>query len=292
MSHYGDNDDDHDHVYNGRGGSNHRSWSPDHYSGGSGPRAPYAAGAMPSPSQFEPHAPFYAPYPPPPPNQRTLQVPYPPQHRPRSVPPPGSGTLLPRPRNTRRRDSYPSEPDSDSESHRPHSPLAKARHVLEQSFTSSTSGLGVGVLGAIVGGLAAREASEAAGKKGGSHHHSKDNKGALISTIVGAAVGGLGANAIEKRLELSRRKTKTEQEMWEKKWGRLEENSDRKGGDDRDSRDSRDSRELRDAEEGWGRRARRGSDYTSGEESDYEEERRRRAAAAARARSHEVRDRR
>jgi len=286
MSHYGGNDDDHDHVYNSRGGSNHRSWSPDHYSGGAGPRAPYAAGAIPSPSQFEPHAPFYAPYPPPPPNQRTLQVPYPPHHRPRSVPPPGSGALLHAPRNTRRRDSYPSEPDSDSESHRPNSPLAKARHVLEQSFSSSTSGLGVGVLGAIVGGLAAREASEAAGKKGGGHHHhSKDNKGALISTIVGAAVGGLGANAIEKRLELSRKKTKTEQDAWEKKWGREEGNGNRKRGDDRDSR------ELRDAEEGRGRRGRRGEDYSSGEDSDYEEDRRRRAAAATRARSHDVRDR-
>lgn len=41
-----------------------------------------------------------------------------------------------------------------------------------------------------------------------------------MSTIVGAAVGGLGANALEKRIEKSRSKTKDEQGRWEKKWGR------------------------------------------------------------------------
>ncbi|KAK0639417.1 hypothetical protein B0T16DRAFT_243631 [Cercophora newfieldiana] len=255
MSHYGDNNDDH--GYYGHHDSHARSWSPDRYSGNSGPR-------IPPPSQFEPHTPFYAPPMPGPGPRGTLQVP-PGYHRPRSVPPPGS-----RPRSSRR-DSYPSEGESDSDSHRhrPNSPLSKAKHVLEHSFSSSTSGLGVGVLGAIVGGLAAREASEAAGKKGG-HHHDKNNKGALISTIVGAAVGGLGANAIEKRLEMSRQKTKGEQEAWERKWGEGPQ-AGRKRDGDRDR-----ERELRDVEEGRGRSGRRGSrEYTSGEDSEWEGERRR-----------------
>ncbi|KAL2140822.1 hypothetical protein VTI28DRAFT_3220 [Corynascus sepedonium] len=94
----------------------------------------------------------------------------------------------------------------------------KARDLLSSNFTPSTSGLGVGVLGAIVGGLAAREASEAvassssSSKKGTAHGHGKgkgrerdrNNHQHLISTVVGAAVGGLGANAIEKRLEEGR----------------------------------------------------------------------------------------
>jgi len=76
------------------------------------------------------------------------------------------------------------------------------------------------VLGAIVGGLAAREASE---HVGGDHSHHKgkktNNHQQLISTIVGAAVAGLGANAIEKRLEVSRKKTGKAQEEWERKFG-------------------------------------------------------------------------
>ncbi|KAK4118727.1 hypothetical protein N657DRAFT_330091 [Parathielavia appendiculata] len=88
------------------------------------------------------------------------------------------------------------------------SPLDKARSLLSSNLTTSTSGLGVGVLGAIVGGLAASEAAH-------HHSHAHDHKRRggygddyerakhlhLISTVVGAAVGGLGANAIEKKIE-------------------------------------------------------------------------------------------
>ncbi|KAH6848274.1 hypothetical protein B0I37DRAFT_406041 [Chaetomium sp. MPI-CAGE-AT-0009] len=70
----------------------------------------------------------------------------------------------------------------------PHSPLYnKAQALLASTFTPSTSGLGVGVLGAIVGGLAAREASEAiAGKdrdrdaRASSHHGHGHHHGALV----------------------------------------------------------------------------------------------------------------
>ncbi|KAK0613605.1 hypothetical protein B0T14DRAFT_591474 [Immersiella caudata] len=264
-----DYDHDHGHGHHGHHDSHNRSWSPDRYSGGA--RRP-----SPGSPQMEPHVPLYPPpnpamyYSAPRGSNGPLQVPpYPPHHhRPRSVPPhnPNSGTLL------RRRSSagYPSdsEPDSASSTHRPHSPLSKAKHVLEHSFSSSTSGLGVGVLGAIVGGLAAREASGAASKKGGHHGHGgggKNDKGALISTIVGAAVGGLGANAIEKRLEASRKKTKGEQEAWEKKWGK-------------ESGNERERERERDLEEGRGRR------YESGEDSEWEDERRRRRRSYERGR--------
>ncbi len=45
-------------------------------------------------------------------------------------------------------------------------------------------------------------------------------------------MGGLGANAIEKRLELSRQKTKVEQEGWERKYGK----------DEKDGKEGRDGR--------------------------------------------------
>jgi outer membrane lipoprotein SlyB len=85
------------------------------------------------------------------------------------------------------------------------------------------------VLGAIVGGLAAREASEAVSNShhGGGHHHhhghgheKRDDKGALLSTIVGAAVGGLGANAIEKKLE--DRRSASREKDWERDRDRRE----------------------------------------------------------------------
>lgn len=137
----------------------------------------------------------------------------------------------------------------------------------------------MGVLGAIVGGLAAREASEAAAKKG--HHGSgKETKGQLISTIVGAAVGGLGANAIEKRLEMSRKKTNKEQEAWEKKWGKDS------GSEGRRSGERERERELKDVEEGRGRRrgGSRGSVYEhgSGEDSDWEDLGKRRRSVSRR----------
>ncbi|KAK3293505.1 uncharacterized protein B0H64DRAFT_376407 [Chaetomium fimeti] len=69
--------------------------------------------------------------------------------------------LAPRDRRDRRhRDHHHRHGRSNSHS-KSRSPLHKAHSLLSNTFTPSTSGLGVGVLGAIVGGLAAREASEA-----------------------------------------------------------------------------------------------------------------------------------
>ncbi|KAK3387724.1 hypothetical protein B0H63DRAFT_164409 [Podospora didyma] len=211
-----------------------RDVSPDFHSGGS---IPYASGALPvrsaSPYGQQQHTPFYAP--PPATGGDTLRVPRDrDSRRPRSVPPPDSALLVP---HRGRRDSYSNssvdedhDDEKDRDRRRANSPMSKARHVLQTTFSQSTSGLGVGVLGAVIGGLAAREASEKArqsqqghhGRGGGSSssHSKKDDHAALISTILGAAVGGLGANAIEKRVEKSRKKTKGEQVDWEKRWGR------------------------------------------------------------------------
>ncbi|ROW12955.1 hypothetical protein VPNG_04760 [Cytospora leucostoma] len=102
----------------------------------------------------------------------------------------------------------------------PRDPVDKARHVIENTFSSSNSGLGVGVLGAIVGGLIAREASEATAHISRGHGHHGSDKAPLVSALVGAAVGGLAANALEKRIEVTRAKTAEDEDAWEEKWDR------------------------------------------------------------------------
>lgn len=102
---------------------------------------------------------------------------------------------------------------------------------MDSTFTDSTTGLGVGVLGALVGGLAAREAVDlTSNQRGGRRHRAHDShdddaehrRNQLISTVVGAAVGALGANAVEKRIETRRARDEVQQEKWEKKWRRPE----------------------------------------------------------------------
>lgn len=98
--------------------------------------------------------------------------------------------------------------------------MKKAQQVFNHTFSNSNSGLEIGILGAIVGGLIAREASEATTHRSRGHGSSGSDKGPLISTIVGAAVGGLAANALEKRIEVARVKTAEKEDAWERKWGR------------------------------------------------------------------------
>lgn len=135
----------------------------------------------------------------------------------RSLPPPA--------RRRSRRDRHRS-PSTSSRDEDPgnQDPVRKAHGLIKGAFSNTTSGLGVGVLGAIVGGLVAREASESAThEKGRSHrrrsYHDQERT-RLLSTVLGAAVGGLGANAIEKRIEKFRDKGPNKQEDWEKKWHR------------------------------------------------------------------------
>ncbi|KAK0705403.1 hypothetical protein B0H67DRAFT_675159 [Lasiosphaeris hirsuta] len=192
------------------------------------PRRPDARHSAP---YFTPTGP---PYPP-----STLQIPAQQAntHRPRSVPPPGVALVRNHSHTHRpRRDSREDDSDSEDGDRSTTTTRSKARHVLENTFSQSTSGLGVGVLGAIVGGLAAREASER-GSHGHGHggHHRKEGKGVLISTIVGAAVVGLGANAIEKRVERRRREKREEEGRGRKEGGGFH-GSDAEGFERRRSR--------------------------------------------------------
>ncbi|KAI0394588.1 hypothetical protein F5Y17DRAFT_427290 [Xylariaceae sp. FL0594] len=122
--------------------------------------------------------------------------------------------------------------DSDENRIRSKSHIDKARKAVGSHFTDSPTGIGVGVLGAVLGGLAAREVADSHFKGSGRdddddhhhhhhhhHHHEKERKrNQLISTLVGAAVGALGANAIEKRIENHRVRDEAKQEKWERKW--------------------------------------------------------------------------
>ncbi|KAI1451408.1 hypothetical protein F4805DRAFT_103356 [Annulohypoxylon moriforme] len=140
-----------------------------------------------------------------------------PRSRPRSLPPPVEYRR--RSRGRRKERGYNKEGDSDdSDDGRARTPIEKTRNFVDNTFSDTTAGLSIGVLGALVGGLAAREAVDATGKRN-SHHDDTDHKrNQLIGTVVGAAVGALGANAVEKRLEVHREKEKIKQEKWERKF--------------------------------------------------------------------------
>ncbi|KAI5923814.1 hypothetical protein F4810DRAFT_195052 [Camillea tinctor] len=129
----------------------------------------------------------------------------------------------PQPRRSPRRSSGSSARD------REHTPVGRTRHFVDSTFTDSRAGIGVGVLGALVGGLAAREATSKLGSnesgkgKGRRRHHSDADRRnhQILGAVVGAAVGALGANAVEKRIERERERERgREQADWERKWGR------------------------------------------------------------------------
>lgn len=170
----------------------------------------YAAGAMP---YDRPESLLY-----PPPNVSSASLRpegsevRPSRGRPRSLPP---AARRPSRRHQERSPSITSRESED--------PVRKAHGIFKGTFSKSTSGLGVGVLGAIVGGLVAREASEATTRPkshGRRRSYHEQERARLLSTVLGAAVGGFGANAIEKRIELAREKNAEKEEAWEKKWHR------------------------------------------------------------------------
>ncbi|KAK5636521.1 hypothetical protein RRF57_012233 [Xylaria bambusicola] len=137
--------------------------------------------------------------------------------RPRSLAPPTDS-----PQDRTRERKY----DSDSDDGKARSPLEAAKRFVDNTFTNSTTGLGVGVLGALVGGLAAREAVDLTSNRDkqqkGHNDDAEHKRNQLIGTVVGAAVGALGANAVEKRIETRRARGEREQEKWERKWRRPE----------------------------------------------------------------------
>ncbi|KPM34551.1 hypothetical protein AK830_g12017 [Neonectria ditissima] len=242
-----------------------RDPSPGHFSGGGGGppgNAPYNApyerpnsgppingppfNGPPPPPPPPPGAPPYVStprvndaYPPRPPSPRETMTLEPPAAniRPRSVPPPNTSMI----RRTRSRSSSTSSSDSDrrrsrgsrSRSHRGKdrerspSPISRARNAVEDNFSNSATGIGAGLLGAVVGGLVAREANDAANRK---KHKSKgyreadgEDRTRMVSTILGAVAGGLASNAIANRVEDSRDRDRARQYEWERRYGREED---------------------------------------------------------------------
>lgn len=96
------------------------------------------------------------------------------------------------------------------------------RGQLENAFDTSGRGLGVGIAGAVIGGLAGREFG---------------NKNRQRDVILGALVGGLGANAAENQYHRwkdgKEREVKRDEGRWEEKW------DGRDSGRDSDIRRSR-----------------------------------------------------
>lgn len=139
--------------------------------------------------------------------------------RPRSLPPPPPYDA------PRRRRRSPSSSSSSSSECLP----GRVRGVVKDNFTDSRSGLGVGILGALVGGIVAHEVSHTAvrtrdkkapgGRSRKSDLVAASEKGSKFATLAGAVVGGLGANAMEKRFEDSRRRDKLTRDDWVRKWG-------------------------------------------------------------------------
>ncbi|KAJ4162389.1 hypothetical protein NW754_013820 [Fusarium falciforme] len=194
-----------------------RDFSPDNYSGGApapNPNNPGAQGQGPPP----PGAPPYA-------STSRLDEQY------GAAPPRDRMTLEPPPPFSRAR------PLAES--------LSRARGAVEDNFSNSATGIGAGLLGAVVGGLVAREASDAATRhkhKTRGYDDENENRTRLVSTILGAVAGGLGANAIANRVEDSRDRDRRRQLDWERERSYVREEEmpryDRRRSGDRD-RDSR-----------------------------------------------------
>ncbi|KAI1404110.1 hypothetical protein F4819DRAFT_448694 [Hypoxylon fuscum] len=204
-----------DHYSRGRA-SHHHGRSPDYKSGGNYPTSYEEARQLTNERDMA-----YGGAPPPKlltyesQSSSNLQVPES-RSRPRSLPPPVEYRRSSRGRRSEIR--YDRDDDSEDSDGRSRTPVDKARHFVDDKFSNSTAGLGVGVLGALVGGLAAREAVDATRKHDNRHRGSDYKRNQLIGTMVGAAVGALGANAVEKRLEVHREKDRIKQEKWERKY--------------------------------------------------------------------------
>ncbi|KAM0554666.1 hypothetical protein ACHAPJ_006735 [Fusarium lateritium] len=229
-----------------------RDFSPDNYSGGA--PNPQQQGGPPPPG-----APPYAstsrlddPYggAPPPRDRMTLEPPeY--QNRPRSVPP--NTAVVRRTRSRSRAPSDDEDYDDRRSRNRSPSPITRARNVVDENFSHSASGIGAGLLGAVVGGLVAREATEAATRrkhKTRGYEDENEDRTRLVSTILGAVAGGLGANALASRVEDSRERDKRRQLDWEHERSYVREEEmpryERRRSEDRDRDDDRRDRDRYD----------------------------------------------
>jgi len=82
-------------------------------------------------------------------------------------------------------------------------------HKIKEAFDPSKEGIGFGIAGAVIGGLAGREFG--------------DGKNRGRATIAGAVIGGLGANLLENQWQIhkgrEKRKVRREEKGWEQKFG-------------------------------------------------------------------------
>lgn len=93
---------------------------------------------------------------------------------------------------------------------------------IQNNFSQTRAGIGAGIVGAVVGGLAANQASEAAFRRkkkqsGLPRRHSAEAMPRIVSTVLGAVAGSLGANAITHKVEDLGARRKHEQVVWERK---------------------------------------------------------------------------
>lgn len=202
-----------------------RDQSPEYHSGGGGAARPYDPDYRPFDSSSRVD------------ERDTLRLEPPPSHsRPRSVPPPNTAVVhRPRGRSPSIASTRSvSERDDQLSLHRDRStsPVSKARNVVQDNFTNSTAGIGVGLIGAVVGGLVARQASDAVSRRRSQKDHRRrsrdydeddNNTTRVVSTILGAVAGGLGANALANRFEDSRDRDRAHQHAWERRHGREED---------------------------------------------------------------------
>lgn len=156
-----------------------------------------------------------------------------------SVPPPNSAVVrLPRSpspssstsssRSDRGRSHARSYRGASRDFERSPDPVHRARGIINSNFSQTRAGIGAGIVGAVVGGLIAKQASEAAFRRrqkqsGRPRRHSTENVPRVASTVLGAVAGALGANAITHRLEDARERNKSQQLAWEERHGREED---------------------------------------------------------------------
>lgn len=79
---------------------------------------------------------------------------------------------------------------------------------IKKVFSDSDKGLASGAIGAVAGGLLAYEAGK-----------SNRKRDPWLATLLGAAIGGLGANALEKQYQKKKEGRVLEEERWERKFG-------------------------------------------------------------------------
>lgn len=167
-----------------------------------------------------------------------LGIPLQDEARSRSVPPPTSA-MIRRPRSPSSSSSRSSSRSGRSRSYarsyrsvsrdgsRNPEAANQTRGIIQNNFSQTRAGIGAGIIGAVVGGLVAKQASEAAFRhrqkqSGRPRRHSSEAMPRMASAVLGAVAGALGANAITHRLEDARARNKNQQLAWERQYEREE----------------------------------------------------------------------